>query len=70
MTINQISNRLITLLENKAFIEAQKELFDDNVVSIEPSFHPKPITKGLEKLLIKEQQFIDSIASWEDFQPH
>lgn len=68
MTIDQISNRLITLLENKAFIEAQEALFDENVISEEPSFHPKPITKGLQKLLHKEQQYIDSIASWEAFE--
>lgn len=64
MTIEAISQRLVQLLKNKAFIEAQEELFDDQVLSQEPYFHPQPQTKGLTQLIEKEQQFLASIASW------
>lgn len=68
MTIKQISERLFTLLEKKSFIEAQEEFFDTHVISLEPDFHPNPKTQGLQNLLLKEQQFLDNIESWENFQ--
>lgn len=68
MTITQISSRLVELLRNKAFIQALKELYDENAISLEPGFHPYPKTQGLPALLKKEQLFLDSIHSWHDLQ--
>ncbi len=68
MTIEQISNRLIQLLEQKSFLQAQIELFDENVQNIEPKFHPRSKTEGLQNLLGKERQFLDNIQSWKSYE--
>ena len=68
MKIEAISGRLVALLRQKKFVEAQKTLFHDEVISIEPDFHPKAITVGLSNVLLKEQAFLRQVKSWEAFE--
>ena len=60
MTIEQIANRLTELCRQGQYETAQKELFAQNAVSIEPENSPAPGTKkieGLENIVAKGHQF-------------
>ena len=59
MTTSEIANRLIELCSKGEFETAQKELFADNVISIEPyvtsDFEKE--TKGLQVIIEKGRKF-------------
>lgn len=59
MTTQQIADRLAELCRNGDFEKAQKELFAEDAVSIEPQPSPgfEKETKGLEAILEKGRQF-------------
>jgi len=67
MNIDEISSRLVHLLREKRFLEAQQELFHENIISIEPDFHPKAKTEGLSNLQQKERAFLKNVRTWKDF---
>jgi len=58
MEITAIANRLIELCTAGNFPQAQKELYDDEIVSIEVDCTR---FEGLPTLLAKEQSFLDSL---------
>ncbi|MGN6530405.1 MAG: SnoaL-like domain-containing protein [Ginsengibacter sp.] len=59
MTTQQIADRLAELCKKGDFEKAQKELFAEDAVSIEPQPSPgfEKETKGLEAILEKGRQF-------------
>ena len=59
MTINEIADRLVQLCARGQFEEAQKELFAEDAVSIEPYASPafEKETKGLPAILEKGQKW-------------
>ena len=64
MSIQNISNELVSLLSNKQFVEVQKTFFDNDVISLEPMAHPNPKTEGLAAILKKEMELMSAIAHW------
>lgn len=59
-TIPEIANRLISLCNERKFVEAYTELYDDNAVSIDPNNNNEPIT-GLHNLIERENQFLANV---------
>ena len=59
MTTEQIANRLVELCRKGEYETAQKELFADDALSIEPYASPdfEKETKGLDAILEKGQKF-------------
>jgi hypothetical protein len=59
MTVAQIAHRLAELCNQGNFEQAQKELFAEDAVSIEPEDSPgfEKETKGLEAILEKGKRF-------------
>lgn len=66
MSIETIGSRLVELLRNKHFIQAQQELFDREVISREPNHHPAPETRGISNILEKERRFLQTVAKWHE----
>ncbi|OQP53592.1 SnoaL-like domain-containing protein [Niastella populi] len=65
MTIEQIANRLVELCRKGDFESAQKELFANDAVSIEPYETPafEKETKGLPAILEKGNKFQDMVET-------
>jgi hypothetical protein len=65
MTIEQIANRLADYCRNEQFSLAQKELYANDAVSIEPFAFPgfEKETKGLSALMEKDKQFSSMVES-------
>ena len=63
MTTNDIAKRLIELCNKGEFETAQKELFSDDVVSIEPSASPafEKETHGLARIIAKGHTFNEMV---------
>ena len=71
MTINEIADRLVQLCARGQFEEAQKELFAEDAVSIEPYASPafEKETKGLPAILEKGQKWnsmVETMNNLED----
>lgn len=64
MNTTEVANRLVELLKTGQFEQAQKELFSDKVVSVEPESANIPEMSGLESILAKGEQFRDSVQDW------
>ena len=74
MTTNQIANRLVELCRKGEFETAQKELFADEAISIEPSASPafEKETKGLPAIIEKGHKFnsmVDAMHKLEVSEP-
>jgi hypothetical protein len=61
MTVKEVANRLIELCRKGQILEAQKELFSDDVTSLEPAHAPAPPAKGKVAVLEKGKQFASMI---------
>ncbi len=59
MTNNEIASRLVELCRQGQFEQAQKELFADDAVSVEPMATPEfeKETKGLQAIFEKSRKF-------------
>jgi hypothetical protein len=74
MTTDQIANRLVELCRKGEFETAQKELFAEEAISIEPSATPafEKETKGLPAIIEKGHKFnsmVDAIHKLEVSEP-
>ncbi len=69
MTTKEIATRLVELCRKGDFETAQKELFSNDAVSIEPyaadGFSKE--TKGLDNILIKGKQFEEMVETMHSF---
>ncbi|MFZ1590953.1 MAG: SnoaL-like domain-containing protein [Chitinophagales bacterium] len=61
MTTQQIADRLVALCRNGQMLEAEQELFADDVVSIEPAYSPAKSAHGKIAVLEKGKAFANSI---------
>lgn len=58
MTTQDVANRLVELCRQGKFEDAVKELYGQNIVSIEPAGTPGPQeVSGLDKVIAKGMQF-------------
>lgn len=64
MNTQETANRLVELLRQGQFETAQKELFAEDTVSIEPESANLPETAGLAAILQKGEQFRNSVEQW------
>lgn len=63
MTTQQIADRLVALCRNGQMLEAEQELFADDVVSIEPEHSPAKSAHGKIAVLEKGKAFAASIEA-------
>jgi len=61
MTTQEVANRLVELCRKGQIIEAQQELFAEDVTSVEPAHAPYPMAKGKKNVLEKGKQFASMI---------
>jgi len=61
MTTKQIADRLVELCRKGQIMEAQQELFADDVISIEPEHAPLPTAKGKHAVAEKGKTFASMI---------
>jgi hypothetical protein len=66
--IEIIANRLVTLLKQKKFLEAQEELFAADAVSQEPEKLKERSVSGLDAIMQKEKYFLKNIKEWNRFE--
>ena len=57
MTTQEVANRLVELCRKGQVMEAQQELFSDDVTSIEPPHAPLPTANGKKAVLEKGHAF-------------
>ncbi|HWD87617.1 MAG TPA: SnoaL-like domain-containing protein [Mucilaginibacter sp.] len=57
-TIEQIASRLVELCREQKFVEAYKELFAEEAISIDPMYTIMPHARGLITLIEREKQFL------------
>ena len=57
MTTEQVANRLVEMCRKGQILEAQQELFSDDVSSIEPPHAPFPMAKGKKDVMEKGKNF-------------
>jgi hypothetical protein len=57
-TISEIAGRLVSLLKEQKFVDAYRELFSDDALSIDPIYADQPPLKGLDLLVEREGQFL------------
>ncbi len=65
--INEIANRLVELLRQKKFLDAQKQLFAMDAINLEPEMYKQRSVSGLEAMIIKEKRFLSNIKKWNHF---
>lgn len=65
MTTQQIATRLTELCRKGEFVQAQKELYAENAVSIEPFETPEfdKVTQGLDALFEKGKKFTSLVET-------
>jgi hypothetical protein len=70
MNTQEIANRLVALCREGEFEKAQKELFANDAISIEPYATPdfQKETKGLDAILEKGQKFSSMVEKYHDME--
>ena len=66
MTTQEVANRLVELCRNGKVLEAQQELFAENVTSTEPEHSPNKSAKGKADVLAKGKAFAEMIEERHD----
>jgi SnoaL-like protein len=61
MTTQEVANRLVELCRQGKILEAQEELYGDDIVCVEPAHSPTPVTKGKVAVLEKGRRFASMI---------
>lgn len=57
MTTQEVANRLVEMCRQGQILEAQAELFADDVTSQEPPYAPMPRAEGKAAVMAKGKQF-------------
>jgi len=57
MTTHEVANRLVELCRQGKILEAQEELYADDIVCNEPPHSPTPVTRGKTAVLEKGRRF-------------
>ena len=61
MTTQQVADRLVELCRQGQMLEAQEELYGDDIVCIEPEHSQMPVTKGKAAVMEKGKHFAEMI---------
>ena len=61
MTTQEVANRLVEMCRSGQILDAQKELYAENVISLEPQTSQMPSAEGLENVIAKGKSFADMI---------
>jgi len=61
MTTLEVATRLVDMCRQGQILEAQQELYAQNIISKEPVGAPMPTTEGLENVLAKGKHFASMI---------
>lgn len=61
MTTQQVANRMVEMCRQGQVLEAQEELYGENVTSIEPAHAAAPPAIGKEAVLAKGKYFASTI---------
>lgn len=64
MTTKEIAHQLVSYLKQAKFEEAQKALFADDAISLEPKDSNIPTFQGIESLIKKGEEFRNSVETW------
>ncbi|MEQ9286235.1 MAG: nuclear transport factor 2 family protein [Cyclobacteriaceae bacterium] len=64
MSTKEIANRLVELCRTGQWEAAQKELYADNCVSIEPKGSPAELVEGLDAIIKKGEQFNEMVEKF------
>lgn len=62
MTTTEVANRLVSLCREGKNLQAVEELYDKNIVSLEPEGTPNPRTEGFEAVKGKTTTFMESVV--------
>lgn len=57
MTTQEVADRLVALCSKGEILQAQNELYGDDIVCVEPAHSPMPLTKGKTAVLEKGKVF-------------
>ncbi len=60
MTTQEVAERLVFLCRNGEFVQAEEELYSQNVIHIETDGQEY---KGIDNLLLKEKQFLEKLEN-------
>lgn len=63
MTTKEVANRLVELCRKGQIQQAGKELYAENIVSVEPAFAPTPRAEGLKAVIEKGTRFAEMIEA-------
>jgi len=63
MTTKEVANRLVELCREGKIQDAGKELYSENIISIEPDFAPVPRAEGLKAVVEKGNRFAAMIEA-------
>jgi hypothetical protein len=66
MTTQQLATRMVEMCRQGQIIEAQEELYGDEVTSIEPPHAPAPPAIGKAAVLAKGKYFVSTIEERHD----
>ncbi len=61
MTIQEVANRLVDLCRKGQILEAQEQLYGDDVTSLEPAHSPAPPAIGKPAVIAKGKHFASTI---------
>jgi hypothetical protein len=64
MSTQEIANRLVELVKQGQFENAQRELFATDAISSEPASSGQPIVTGLDAIISKGQNFRSSVETF------
>ncbi|MFY0651852.1 MAG: nuclear transport factor 2 family protein [Cyclobacteriaceae bacterium] len=64
MSTQEVAEKLVEYCNTGQYEKAQRELFADHCVSIEPEGAPNQITKGKEAILAKGKAFEDMVEKF------
>lgn len=64
MDTHAVASRLVELIRQRQFLEAQRELFAPQVINQEPTHSMAASVIGLEALLAKETRFLGQVQQW------
>lgn len=63
MTTQEVANHLVSLCREGKIQQAGKELYDENIVSIEPEYAHTPLATGKKAVIEKGNQFAAGIEA-------
>ncbi len=64
MEVQQIANRLVELCRQGNWDQAQKELYSENIVSLEPAGAPMERAEGMQAVIQKGEHFNSMVEEY------